>query len=60
MFIQVGKIAMQAPGLGGGKVLDSSGGRGLSSKSKMLHNPAFLSHCDLLSVVVMEKRPALC
>lgn len=32
---------MQAPGLGGGKVLDSGGGRCLSSKSKMLRNPAF-------------------
>lgn len=32
---------MQAPGLGGGKVLDSGGGRSLSSKSKTLRSPAF-------------------
>lgn len=32
---------MQVRCLGGGKILDSGGGRSLRSKSKMLGNPAF-------------------
>lgn len=41
MYIIESMIDMQAPGLDGGKVLDSGGGQSLSSKSKMLCNPAF-------------------